>query len=46
MLLSAIKNGMPDIYSKMESRDYEFIELLEIIERELENRKEPNHAST
>lgn len=39
MLLSAIKNGMPDVYAKMESRNYEFVELLKIIETELENRK-------
>ena len=31
MLLSAIKNGLPKVYEKMEDKEWEFEELIKII---------------
>ena len=36
MVMSAIKNGLPDVYAKLEDgREYEFVELCEIIANNL-----------
>jgi len=35
MLMSTIKNGLPDVYTKMEDRSYKFEELYTIIEENL-----------
>lgn len=32
MLMSAIENGLPDVYQQMEDRSYSFVELYEILE--------------
>lgn len=37
MLMSAIKNGLPDVYAGLEDREYEFVELVEIIESHLDS---------